>query len=305
MVTTPVTFIVGAGASADYGLPLGKDLLRVARQANPGSELYQLLIAAGVNVSALNGVLEDLRRHAAESIDEYMFTRPGKADVDRVCRMLIAGGLGIRMAESTARASAPKEDWLAYIGAELRNGARSFAECVEANRVQFVTFNFDSVIEERLAANLASFLDFDAGRLAHVVPVHHVHGRLPYPPTVTMTGRYPQHFHPEWLDWIHQAAKSVNVIVDDIHGDVLTQARNAISSAAVVCFLGFSYHRINVQRLLPLAGNDRDVYGTTVGLEDGERLRLENRLKPIGRLNIDQQGMSCLRLLRSYEVFRD
>lgn len=307
MVTTPVTFIVGAGASKPYGLPLGKDLLRIARQATPSNELFQLLLAAGVNVTVLNNVLEDLRRHSAESIDEYMVTRRGKADVDKVCRLLIAGGLGIRLAElGDSHAPPAEEDWLAYVGAELRHGAGTFAECAGVNRVQFVTFNFDSVIEDRLARSLASFLDFDAARLAQVVPVHHVHGRLPAPPRLPITDNSAHLlFRREWLDWIHSAANSVNVIVDDIHADVLMQARSAISSAAIVCFLGFSYHSTNVQRLLPVTGTDRDVYGTTVGLEDGERARFRARLQPMGRANLDSQAMSCLKLLRSYQIFRD
>ncbi len=104
MITTPTTFVIGAGASKDYGLPISSDLRKEAHGLLPQHSVYQLIHEAGLcTPDKLNqilddlrnqgtpSILDDLRNQGTPSIDEFLFTR----QPDKRCCM-DRGGDGIR-----------------------------------------------------------------------------------------------------------------------------------------------------------------------------------------------------------------
>ncbi len=92
MITTPTTFVIGAGASKDYGLPISSDLRKEAHGLLPQHSVYQLIHEAGLcTPDKLNQILDDLRNQGTPSIDEFLFTR----QPDKRCCM-DRGGDGIR-----------------------------------------------------------------------------------------------------------------------------------------------------------------------------------------------------------------
>lgn len=76
MITTPTTFVIGAGAGCPYGLPASDGLHRAARKLASSDDLYQMLLEI-TNIDAVdfNSVLEDLRAHPAGSIDAFLESR--------------------------------------------------------------------------------------------------------------------------------------------------------------------------------------------------------------------------------------
>jgi hypothetical protein len=103
MITPPTTFVVGAGASRAYGLPVASAVCKAAKGLIAGNDVYQLLYCILKDTAILDRVLDDLRKYGGpDSIDA----------------------------------------WLA--------GSHQAAHFASAARnVAFITFNFDSVIEER------------------------------------------------------------------------------------------------------------------------------------------------------------
>ena len=77
MITRPTTFVVGAGASNDYGLPTSVELRMEANSLTPQHRAYQLIHRNGLCTPAqLNEVLKDLRSQGTKSIDEFLFAPP-------------------------------------------------------------------------------------------------------------------------------------------------------------------------------------------------------------------------------------
>lgn len=152
MIRTPTTFIVGAGASCDYGLPSGRQLRDLACELTPRSSVYQLIYQSGIaTVGELNDVLEDLRQHLAPSIDTFLESRQDHQPTMRVGRALIAGLLGniigsIRNVRTFGDANAPDCDWLNAVIEAMRAGAATWQTLAAGNTgVRFVTFNFDGI----------------------------------------------------------------------------------------------------------------------------------------------------------------
>src|SRR4051812_27804022 len=90
------TFIVGAGASNAYGLPVASKVCDVAKGLSSKSAVYCLVSAAIGDDAPLNQVLEDLKAHKAASIDRFLEHRQHHSQtVDG--KMLIAAILGTSM----------------------------------------------------------------------------------------------------------------------------------------------------------------------------------------------------------------
>ena len=91
MIITPTTFVVGAGASNDYGLPTSVELRKEAHNLNPQHKAYQLILTANLcTPEQLNKILDDLRSQGTRSIDEFLFARQDDAATMKVGRALIA-----------------------------------------------------------------------------------------------------------------------------------------------------------------------------------------------------------------------
>ena len=193
MITRPTTFVVGAGASNDYGLPTSVELRQEAHKLNPEDRAYQLILAAGLcTQQQLNNVLNDLRSQGTSSIDEFLFARQDDEITMKVGRALIALLLGSHFPDVRSPDSLVTEqsDWLGYIIDKMQSGARDCQAFFQGNEeVRFVTFNFDSIIEDRLEKALRNLYRGTAdAHLQNVVnAIHrqiiHVHGQLTPPPS--------------------------------------------------------------------------------------------------------------------------
>ena len=160
--------------------------------------------------------------------------------------------------------------------------------------VRFVTFNFDSIIEERLEKALRNLYRGAAeGNLRDAVSaVHgqviHVHGKILPPPRVSfrLDGVSYSEYSPERKDWLSSAPSEIRVVMDQIEPDTLLTTRQAVLRSEILCFLGFAYASENLTRLdLPRAitrGVDgtviRHVFGTAFGMRQGEAASVKDRL---------------------------
>ena len=230
MITKPTTFVVGAGASKDYGLPTSVELRQEAQRLNPQHPAYQLILTAKLcTPEQLNKILDDLCNQGTSSIDEFLFARQDDEVTMRVGRALIA----LLLADHLPRVSSPDAlgawppDWLGYIIGKMHSGAPNCETFVKGNaEVRFVTFNFDSIIEERLEKALRNLYRGAAeGNLRDTVraihgQVIHVHGQLTPPPRFPL--RFDAFSYPtEWIDWLSSARSEIRVVLDQIEDHTL------------------------------------------------------------------------------------
>lgn len=310
MILTPTTFVVGAGASVPYGLPTGSTLLDRAKSSrcDRGTAVYDLLLRA-YGVEHVPLVFAELERFTGRSIDEFILTRRTEEHTQSICKGLIAALLGDAVRRELQLNSIDGDDWVAEVAEQMLSGAESFDQFISRTQVSFVTFNFDSVVETKLAALVRGRFpegDFDEKRLFSAVPVIHVHGRLPAPPDHLARPVVSYELSdPQWTAWLPGAAQTVTVISDSV-GDVAA-ARRAVTCAQTLCFLGFSFHSTNAERLgLPVEkGTGVRIFATRNGEPDGVLDRFTGRIGAWANPRFGESKEGCSAVLRRFPVFVD
>ena len=315
MITRPTTFVVGAGASKDYGLPTSAELRMEANNLTPHDTAYQLILHNGLcTPEQLNDVRDDLRSQGTMSIDEFLFTRQDDAVTMRVGRALIA----LLLANNFHEVKSPNglgwpPDWLGYIIGKMQAGAPDCEAFAQGNdEVRFVTFNFDSIIEDRFEKAIRNL--YRGAPEAHlqetISAIHrqiiHVHGQLPPLPDSQLQLSF------QWNDWLSSAPSQIRVVLDQIEDNTLVATQRAVKRSEVLCFLGFAYARDNLTRLdLPEAIElgvdgepvDRNIFGTAFGMGPGETASVKNRLA--NRVDLGDESERCFFFLHNHYIFRD
>lgn len=310
MITTPTAFVIGAGGSEPYGLPLGKELHRRAKAISPASELYQLLHSAlSISVGDLNSFRDELAAHTAKSIDAFLQTQQHRPNTVYIGRAVIAALMREAMLMSRSHEAVTHQDWLDYLL------DRIVAGCAGPSQMRcgatFLTFHFDSVIEERVSdairRTFARHPNSEIADALRLIDVIHIHGRLPPIPQGSLAAQPIRGFDSAWRDWLKAAVDTINIVHDSLEEATLAQAREVLSKSEIVCFLGFAYNPDNLSRL-DVATTIKDdtirqhVFGSSFGLTPSERNWVEGRFK---KMQLAHQGAECRQVLEQLYVLRD
>jgi hypothetical protein len=108
-----------------------------------------------------------------------------------------------------------------------------------------------------------------------------------------------------WINWIERASQQINVTADTVSREALLEARNAVESAAVICFLGFGYNRTNLERLdMPNTLNKfrPRLFGSAVAMTKASRDAVEHW---IPGLELARQAENCVKTLEELPVIRE
>jgi hypothetical protein len=301
VIVEPTVFIVGAGASADYGFPLGGQLVRrilslTGDETNERGFFYYVFEEGNVQMFA-----DRLRGSDASSIDTFLegsddwLVRIGKAAI----------GFAIVEAEKKALDSSlivgqpPGDHWLGYIWNLLRSGCTP--ETLSRNQVAFVTFNYDRVLEHYLDTVIANSFGLRKEEATkcreQAFPIIHLHGT----PQRLRFGSYR-------LDAavIGAAGEGIRVVHDSPKEDDPTfgSAYDLLQKATRVVLLGFGYHPVNIERLrlAELLRPGALVVGSAYQLGDAEVRAAERRInRPCSIPTVSRKCSDFLR--HSVELF--
>jgi len=261
-----IVLVLGAGASMPYRFPDGKRL-RTSILKNLAGEVNQpfgQLKDCGFAKDLLIACREDLYDAAFETIDDFLDARPSYRELGGY---LIAQAL---MVHENERVFRDKRDWYPFLFDAL-----GFRNEAPTPIIGIVTFNYDRSVEHYLWKTLNA--SHEGERKERIeerlkrLPIIHLHGILgayeerPYGPAKTP-------------DDLCAAAHSVRITSDDglAGSEEYAQARDLLSSADRVAFLGIGYHRASLERLDLLAPNaKRHLLGTAFKMEDSDRLRVQ------------------------------
>ena len=322
MLSKKTTFIVGAGASKSYGLPIAWELYRHATKLTAGHEVYQLLLCCSVDgkfldPSELNETIRDLREHGGPSIDQFIQHRQ-HLSAGKVGKLLLAALLGhaIKNNVNNPPRASDIDDWIGHVFRIVSAGisAADFAKTVAQN-LRFVTFNFDSVIEQRAQESIRRIYrgHSEVGSAVESLNVHHVHGLLTKLPEEHLyIGPAPRHGYTgsgvsgAWVQWTMEAAERIHLTQDEIPPSDLDAARVAVEGAEVLCFLGFRFEDDNVAKLWPRdASRLRDVmmFGSCYKVAAGDQTRIASLCEP-GEIKLGSAEGKCLQLLNDFYVLR-
>jgi hypothetical protein len=169
-------------------------------------------------------------------------------------------------------------DWYEYLSVKLNSSLEEFGE----NRLSIITFNYDRSLEHYLLNSLMNLHGKTRGECASTleqIPIVHAYGQLGEQP---YTREASQQYRPdrvEYFIYVKTAAAGIKLYHEEAKA-ASTRARELLSRAKRICFLGFGYNPFNVARL-NIGGSldlSTTVIGTTRGLIGMEIQDAKNRL---------------------------
>lgn len=321
-------FIVGAGASAEFDLPLGSalvDTIRDMAAAEVDTSGQRPLIAAAIR-AGLTGDFEAAVRdiaggmNVARSIDRFLHSRRDRPLVNAIGKSAIASAiaqaeartiLGTADLRDWASAQAAmtglRGTWLSRLFAMLQEGRSPEESATILDDVSFITFNYDRVIEQYLLLAFQHTMAQDVAAAKRCVekkvPIH-IYGSLG---TIFPSSAYSMSFgpHEDIIPTIvEKMSAGIRTFTESQDSKLLAQAHDLISEAECVVFLGFAFDPLNVAALFPNPlRSDQQYIGTQMGVGPAER---DNLRVKIGGAGAREQLFDsfCAGYISSYE-FRD
>lgn len=272
-------YVLGAGASRDYGFPLARglrdDVYRVCRDPTP-----TLCHITGISRETFQRFAERLAKSGYSSVDWYL---EQNVDDMPVGRAAIAAAL-TAYEDPTKLFPGPDAHW--YETVVNRWWCDEQQSLASGSHVTILTFNYDRSLEVYLStvvgvrtgreaeATIVKVDGVDAVTIGGGPTIVHLHGQL--------RGSYSATWSPDRLD-----ADGLLLLSSAHSGSPeFDQARAAIGACNALYFLGFGFHPKSVDRLGDFASLDfvRDavISGTHVGFTAQEWAALQARLFPTG-----------------------
>ncbi len=269
MITNRVVLILGAGASIPYGFPSGNTLTNhiIKELKDKGGQFTNDILDSGFEW----GFLINFRRHLElsfqASIDAFLEHRPEFIKVGKTC---IARAL-IPCETETNLERGRNSHWYAYLFQKLSATPETF----ENNKISIITFNYDRSLEHFLFIAIKysyGLSDTNAAKLVRTIPIIHLHGDLGKLPVLDGTGRpYEPTISPSIL---RQCISDIKIIHEDVSANgQFVEAQKLIKDASRICFLGFGFHPVNLERLwIKTTEGQRDIYGSAYGMPESEKM---------------------------------
>jgi len=269
MIRAQTVLILGAGASAPYGFPTGRELLInvVEQLRNQGGFLQTMLSPLRFSVPELTRFAQELEGSMQPSVDAFIENRPEFVDMGKAA---ILGTL-IPYENPTRLARGRNMHWYEYLFSRMAQTRKDY----EQSLLSVVTLNYDRSFEHflymALKYSFGSSHD-ECLRLLNRTQIVHVYGQMGALDYMSDSGRP---YGPD-VDYkiVRRFVAEIKVGHEDVEGsDALRLARDLINSAKVVCFLGFGYHPRNIERLgVDRLRGDVTVLGSVYGMTEVESL---------------------------------
>lgn len=303
MIEQYTVFVIGAGASQPFGLPLGGELKNniLERYSDGNSRANVLTNTTPFTPTQLKAFVEGLRFSGLSSVDAFLERRAEFMEIGKSV-------MGIELLHGEVHDSlwTSKNNWLTYLyGHMIGNTLEEFGN----NKVAFITFNYDRCIEHFFFVSLKNSFgksDEETAAVVNKITVVHLHGRLGRLPWQKGKASDSITFGDNQLD-----LRKMQVVTDEIkvvHEDHMLDGRDVdfklaevmLVQARRVYLMGFGFGARNVQRL-KLDGLKPHVFsGTAFGLT--QREIGDCRLMCGGGVNLYNE--QCLGFLREHGEFK-
>lgn len=295
-------FIVGAGASADFGLPVGarlqKDIANFLRP-DPHSEdfgrdinfAWPTLSNLGLKWNDLLQTLEWMSRTLplARSIDSFLEAQSMAGDAISFLGKYAIATL-ISRAEKATRLFVPNrihkpnfqalsQSWLGQLWPMINKGGAAQIDEKGLEGFEFLTFNYDRCIEQFL---FLAFTDFyrmpveAAVELVETVKIRHVYGSL--------GGALPRQNglpfgYEELSDQRIRAAHQIKTYSEQLEETDLQDIGHMLGRADRIIFLGFSFAPMNTELLASACTQSaslKQIFGTAYKMSEFDREKAQD-----------------------------
>lgn len=337
-------FVLGAASSLDFGFPLGKELKKIIAgrlkfprdewgQLEPVEEESRNILRALTQSEAPEISQQDFFKAAemirkgvglASSIDNFLEMRkaePGLA----ICAKTTIASIILEIEQKIVEL---RYDKLSRGHAASFDGKwhQQFAQiCFEdvtqgdlpeaLSRVSIISFNYDRSFEQfvRVAMMQLYALEWNAAvELSNHLVVTHPYGSLSALPG---SNQMPVlEFGLEQVNNLLPIAKQIKTFTERVtEQNTLLAISRQIQKAETMVFLGFGYHKQNVDLLDPKTLTKvRQIFGTAVGVASAAREDVVSRLEIAFRRKhsngdilhsmVKLENMDCLKLLEEYSL---
>lgn len=312
--------ILGAGASCDYGFPLGKSLLDCILQCLGKSEtdvtdLHRAFIRYGKATSqqkAFSEMADALIGSQLSSIDNFLKEYRHKKSFQDIGYSCIAYIIA-RYESSNKLLSRQTVSWYRLLHNQLYSKYSDFESYIEAP-VSFITFNYDRSLEAFFMSALRHTFPKDAtdSHLSHFLEnkIVHIHGSigsifdLDYGPFTEIEGEIPS-IVDRMSSLLPVMSERLKTTQDNNDSCALAKAREIIDSSSQVHFLGFSYDPVNMTKLGFPITRHFNIYGTIDGLTDNQAKEAFRLLIPTRTVGYDGflKNLKCDQYINNVTLF--
>ncbi len=339
MFRAKTVLVVGAGASVEVGLPMGSDLLKQI------VNLTHITFDHYSQKTGDRGILEALKICLNEGADVTKLNEHVRAgwqlgesakqalSIDNVIDALedpkieLVGKLGIVGAILKAEAASPafrrvenvpntidiskfSESWYDSLTKLLTENVRKSQIDGLFDNLEIVNFNYDRCLEHYLPFSLASYYGIDPDVIREIMKGLTIHrpygiaGRLPWQegdaPSVSFGDGSPQQ--------LAEVAQQVRTFTERVtEGDQLAAMRAAMGGADRVVFLGFAFHRQNVELLGQRMPDHSEIIATAYQISRSDKSVIEDELGKafqheanINDSRIQLADMTCAQFFKEY-----
>jgi len=323
--------VVGAGASAEFGLPTGADLTKLIQVDlnihTDGIGRLRLNSANQVLCKAIEQRFEEFDHEArnisviaqqisknmplAPSIDNFLDTHRSNDELVAIGKLAIAFAItraeqksALRIDESnvnnrldftTEEAFGGHDSW-ANLLFKILVAKRDYEKFLEAlEKVVFISFNYDRCIKQFFVNAAASYFGLRDGQISEVlnsIQVVHPYGSLGELSAASV--RTSGYGREPMASEILESAKNIRTFtegVDDLKTS--SEIENSFNGSELVIFLGFSFVDINMEILAASDCNASRVLATSYGRSKDTKSKLAHQLAQMyaAQKNIKQVEM--------------
>jgi hypothetical protein len=298
MITEKMVFVLGAGASAPFGFPVGAKLFgEVINHLLQPSDQERIckLASDEFNLEHVASFRETLLHSGQQSVDAFLEYRREFLDVGKAVMATLLVG---REASVPLWQPENEKNWMRYLFNLMMSSFDKFGD----NPVAFITFNYDRSLEYFLFESIRNTFGKPPEECAKVlekIPIIHLHGRLGFLPWEgkysNVTREYAPQIDPDTIGVCMRNIKVIHEDISDGRDKDFERAKTLLRAAEVVFYLGFGFGRLNVERLDLANLNTLNARATALGLKAAELHAITRKANVSSLPDLD-----CLGLLREY-----
>lgn len=338
MIKSQTVFIVGAGASKEVKLPIGKELtLKIANLLQTEKREGRTYLSN----SKFNEIIREISRNSGESnscyyqaaqsisqgmiltnsIDEFLNTHQNNKNIAAVGKAAIVTAilnaerhsyLFLNFEDSEDLQSRVftnsliQQTWYARLFDMLTRGGELTDFVERLKNITFIVFNYDRCIEHFFLHGMITYFGIDLVKATSILDesliILHPYGTIGKTNDVNYGN---ESIHPSRYVEI---SKNLKTFTEGVRDDnELQQIKTKILESGILVFLGFGYHSLNMKLLeLEQEGPSKKIYGTVYNRSGSDCLIIKesiiNALKLPQNQVCDLLNGSCCNLFEEYSL---
>lgn len=333
--------VIGAGASHEAGLPVGEGLkndiskLLKLEVSNNNLEHWMrdktidhslsILESNGLHINSLHQACEHISEamHQVISIDNFIESQKGHDLIEKCSKLgivrsiLIAERQSLLYVNLNNKGNRPtyegfKDTWFNAFWLHMTESCQASELKNRFSNLTLIVFNYDRCIEQFLYysfKNVYGLNNEDAAEVVNSIKIYHpygVVGNLPWQSKEDVIA-YGEEPDPYILIKLANKVKTFTEGNDPDSSEIL-EIKNSMLKANHVLFLGFAFHKINMQLLMPnntenKSPENKCYFATATGISDSDTDEVKKEIRLLSKRK--NTVINLRNDLKCYDIFQE